>query len=230
MMKFDANYFLLQALHLPRRAGQLSGIDGGLGHYNALVSKGFSKGFSQGLSKGQSTGIAADLAGFAWAYYETEFGKMFAVVREASLYYLGFETVSGASDDASVMRLLDNTAPAFAQVSAVLRRVLQCLIQGKVLPLGLRGTPFQRLVWEGLMAYETGVTGTYGSVATRVGRPTSVRAVASAIGANPWAVLVPCHRICRADGGLGGYRWGLELKRAFLAAEGARVSAASVKV
>lgn len=226
MMKFDANHFLLQALHLPRRAGQLFGIDGdidgGLGHCNVLVSKGFSTGLS--------TGITADLAGFAWAYYETEFGKMFAVVREASLYYLGFETVAGASDDASVTRLLQNTAPAFEQVSVVLRFVLQCLIQGKALPLDSRGTPFQRLVWEGLVGYETGVTATYGAVATGVGRPTAVRAVASAIGANPWAVLVPCHRICRADGGLGGYRWGLELKRAFLAAEGARVSAASAEV
>ena len=77
----------------------------------------------------------------------------------------------------------------------------------------LRGTPFQRKVWKTLRAIPAGQTRTYREVAHAIGSPQSVRAVASACGANPLAVLVPCHRVLRSDGGLGGYRWGLERKR-----------------
>ena len=89
-------------------------------------------------------------------------------------------------------------------------------------PLDARGTEFQRRVWDALREIPPGATATYTELARRVGRPAAVRAVAAACAANPIAVLVPCHRVVRADGGLSGYRWGVERKRRLLEREGAR--------
>lgn len=93
------------------------------------------------------------------------------------------------------------------------------------LPLDLRGTAFQIKVWEFLLSLQDGEVASYTEVARAIDRPRAVRAAASACAANRIAVLVPCHRILRADGGLGGYRWGLERKRALLDAERARKAA-----
>jgi AraC family transcriptional regulator of adaptative response/methylated-DNA-[protein]-cysteine methyltransferase len=90
------------------------------------------------------------------------------------------------------------------------------------LPLDLRGTAFQLRVWKFLLGIPEGEVRSYGQVARSIGAPTAVRAVASACAANRIAVLVPCHRVLRGDGGLGGYRWGLERKRTLLAAERSR--------
>jgi AraC family transcriptional regulator of adaptative response/methylated-DNA-[protein]-cysteine methyltransferase len=87
------------------------------------------------------------------------------------------------------------------------------------LPLDLRGTAFQIKVWRFLMSVRPGEVVSYSELAAGVGAPRAVRAAASACAANRLAVLVPCHRALRADGSLGGYRWGLERKRALLDAE-----------
>ncbi len=87
------------------------------------------------------------------------------------------------------------------------------------LPLDIRGTAFQRLVWDALRAIPAGRTATYAEVARTIGRPTAARAVATACASNELAVVIPCHRVVRGDGGLGGYRWGVERKRALLDAE-----------
>ena len=85
----------------------------------------------------------------------------------------------------------------------------------------MRGTAFQRRVWEALQKIPAGTTATYTDLAKRMGSPDSVRAVASACAANPIAVAIPCHRVVRRDGGLAGYRWGVERKRALLEREAA---------
>jgi len=90
------------------------------------------------------------------------------------------------------------------------------------LPLDLQGTAFQIKVWEFLLSLEDGEVISYSELAQAIEKPKAVRAAASACAANKIAVLVPCHRILRGDGGLGGYRWGLERKRALLDAERAR--------
>jgi AraC family transcriptional regulator of adaptative response/methylated-DNA-[protein]-cysteine methyltransferase len=87
------------------------------------------------------------------------------------------------------------------------------------LPLDLRGTVFQRKVWDALQDIPPGRTTTYGELARRVGLPGGARAVAQACGANPAAVIVPCHRVVAANGGLGGYRWGVERKQMLLEGE-----------
>ncbi len=83
-------------------------------------------------------------------------------------------------------------------------------------PLDLRGTPFQRQVWRQLQKTTPCETLSYGALAKRIGAPKAIRAVASACAANRVALLVPCHRVLRADGGLGGYRWGVQLKQYLL--------------
>ncbi len=92
------------------------------------------------------------------------------------------------------------------------------------LNLDLRGTAFQREVWAALLDLSPGETLSYGDLASRLGRPKAARAVASAVGSNCIAVLVPCHRIVAAGGGLGGYRWGLERKAALLQRESLRAA------
>ena len=78
------------------------------------------------------------------------------------------------------------------------------------------GTQLQQQVWQALTHIRYGQTATYSQLATVIGRPTAVRAVASAVGKNPLLIVIPCHRICRKDGQLGGYRGGLPMKRALL--------------
>lgn len=87
------------------------------------------------------------------------------------------------------------------------------------IPLVLHGTPFQQSVWQALQTIPCGKTTTYSEVATHIGKPKAVRAVAGAIGANPISWLIPCHRVRRKDGTPGGYRWGLEIKQQMLAYE-----------
>jgi AraC family transcriptional regulator of adaptative response/methylated-DNA-[protein]-cysteine methyltransferase len=90
---------------------------------------------------------------------------------------------------------------------------------GLDLPLDVRGTAFQQRVWQALREIPAGKTVSYTELATRIGLPKSVRAVAQACAANALAVAIPCHRVVRNDGGLSGYRWGVERKRALLERE-----------
>jgi AraC family transcriptional regulator of adaptative response/methylated-DNA-[protein]-cysteine methyltransferase len=90
------------------------------------------------------------------------------------------------------------------------------------LPLDLRGTAFQVRVWRFLLRVPEGDVVSYGEVAQGIGAPKAVRAAASACAANKIAVLIPCHRVLRGDGGLGAYRWGIERKRALIDAERSR--------
>ena len=87
------------------------------------------------------------------------------------------------------------------------------------LPMDIRGTQFQFLVWNQLRAIPAGETRSYSEIAQRIGRPRAIRAVGTANGANPVSIIIPCHRAIRASGHLGGYRWGLERKRKLLEME-----------
>ena len=87
------------------------------------------------------------------------------------------------------------------------------------LAVTLVGTPFQLRVWCALLAVPYGATTTYGTLAADLGDARLARAVGQAVGANPMAIVVPCHRVLRAGGSLGGYRWGVERKAELLACE-----------
>ena len=90
-------------------------------------------------------------------------------------------------------------------------------------PIDIRATAFQWRVWEALQHIPRGETRSYSDIATAIGEPRSVRAVANACGRNRLAVVVPCHRVIREDGSLGGYRWGIERKRTLLDRESRKV-------
>ena len=117
-------------------------------------------------------------------------------------------------------------AATLVRDDAAVREVAQAVVQAASgaalaapLPLDLRGTAFQQRVWRELTRIPRGETITYAELARRIGSPGAVRAVGSACGANPTALLVPCHRVLRSDGDLGGYRWGLERKATLLKRE-----------
>lgn len=133
--------------------------------------------------------------------------------------------IPGDNDDAC----LDALAHEFPQAERTREKVVfpealqvRDYLDGRVADapaLDLQGTEFQRLVWAALAQIPRGQTRTYTEVARALGRPSAVRAVAGACAANRVAVLVPCHRVVREDGGLGGYKWGLERKQALLERE-----------
>jgi AraC family transcriptional regulator, regulatory protein of adaptative response / methylated-DNA-[protein]-cysteine methyltransferase len=108
---------------------------------------------------------------------------------------------------------------AFEQLIARVVGFVETPALGLDLPLDVRGTAFQQRVWRALRKIPSGRTVSYAELAKRIGAPKSVRAVAQACAANPLAVAIPCHRVVRSDGGLSGYRWGVERKQALLERE-----------
>lgn len=106
-----------------------------------------------------------------------------------------------------------------AWVEEILRVIATPTAAALDLPLDIQGTAFQAMVWRALQKIPPGTTASYAEIAAALGRPTAVRAVARACAANGVALLIPCHRVVRGDGALGGYRWGVERKRALLARE-----------
>ena len=114
---------------------------------------------------------------------------------------------------------LENRFPEtdFRQNDEKAARLVQLIFdKGERLTLNPIGTEFQLSVWHALQRIPAGQTTTYASIAEAIGRPKAVRAVGTAIGANPIGFLIPCHRVIRTDGGLGGFRWGLECKKKML--------------
>ena len=112
--------------------------------------------------------------------------------------------------------------PAFERLVAEVVGLVEQPRLGTQLPLDIRGTAFQQRVWKALVRIPAGKTASYAEIATKIGAPRSVRAVAQACGANPLAVAIPCHRVVRTGGDLSGYRWGVERKRALLDREAPR--------
>jgi AraC family transcriptional regulator of adaptative response/methylated-DNA-[protein]-cysteine methyltransferase len=111
---------------------------------------------------------------------------------------------------------------AFEQWVARVVGFVEAPALGLDLPLDIRGSTFQRRVWQALQAIPPGETANYAEIARRIGAPQATRAVAQACGANGLAVAIPCHRVVRSDGAISGYRWGVERKRTLLAREAQR--------
>ncbi len=144
-----------------------------------------------------------------------------ATARGICAVALGSDPAALRADfDARLPRVtvVEGDPPFEALVAAVLARI-DDPVAGRALPLDIRGTAFQHRVWQALRRIPAGRTASYGEVARRLGQPDAARAVAGACAANTVAVLVPCHRVVRGDGAPGGYRWGVERKRALLARE-----------
>ena len=111
----------------------------------------------------------------------------------------------------------DALAPTLTRISAQIETPSQCA----GFEIDPAGTKFQQRVWRALRDIPCGATASYADIARMIGAPKAARAVAGACAANPVAVVIPCHRVVRGDGGLSGYRWGIARKRALLTREGA---------
>ncbi len=155
------------------------------------------------------------------------FGPVRVALTERGIAFLAFAEASGAFDGWDEFRATWNEA-AWREDDRAARDVAATLWRStpggreRRLALWLHGSNFQLQVWRALLAAGADTTVSYAELAGRIGQARAARAVGSAVGANPVAWLIPCHHVLRTNGALGGYRWGLERKRAMLAWEVAR--------
>jgi AraC family transcriptional regulator, regulatory protein of adaptative response / methylated-DNA-[protein]-cysteine methyltransferase len=160
----------------------------------------------------------------AWGFAPTPFGECLLAVTTRGICHLSFVGPGGRAAAVADLRrrwpraALREDRPLAERTAA---RAFAGAAHGRP-GLHLAGTNFQLKVWEALLRVPSGAATTYADVARRIGRPTAVRAVAGAVAANPVAWLIPCHRVLRSYGGLGGYRWGVARKQAMLGWESAR--------
>lgn len=160
-----------------------------------------------------------------YAVHETPFGAAFIAQSSRGICELGFGAIEGPESELVSLRkkwpyasFCENkhaTAPA---ILSLFERNSTC---SKPLSLLVTGTNFQVSVWRALLAIPKGSVSTYGAIASSIGKPGSARAVGNAVGANPIAFVIPCHRVIRATGELGGFRWGTIRKHAIHAWESA---------
>jgi AraC family transcriptional regulator of adaptative response/methylated-DNA-[protein]-cysteine methyltransferase len=158
----------------------------------------------------------------AWGWFDSPFGPTLAMGTDRGLCGLAFAAETGAE---AAMADLRGRWPAAAFIEAPERLaswVAAAFGGAGTVALAPLGAPFQIKVWEALLAIPSGHVTTYAEIARAIGAPRAVRAVGTAVGRNPISFLIPCHRAIRTDGGLGGYHWGLPVKRAILAWESAR--------
>jgi AraC family transcriptional regulator of adaptative response/methylated-DNA-[protein]-cysteine methyltransferase len=166
--------------------------------------------------------IKAGGAGLSIHYgvHDSPFGPVFIANTERGICSINFNPEEGLSrleaDFPHAVRTEDQSA-----TSLIARQVFGGLQPEGSLSVLVKGTNFQVKVWEALLRIPDGEATTYGTVANAIGRPTAVRAIGSAVGKNPIGYLIPCHRVLRADGALGGYRWGEPRKSAILTREAA---------
>jgi len=164
-----------------------------------------------------------------WGWFESPFGPALVMGTEKGICGLALAAETG--EDAAMADLYNRWPEAeYVEDPMMLRPwVLTAFgAQNGALdkaPLYLIGAPFQIKVWEALLRIPSGQVTTYSDIATAIGSPKAVRAVGTAVGRNPVSWLIPCHRALRKSGALGGYHWGLPVKRAMLAFEAARAEA-----
>lgn len=178
--------------------------------------------------------IAADLLGMTpaahrngapgevvrYAFTDTSLGRLVVARTRRGVCFAAF----GESDTALLDELRTRFSQATVEPDTADGASWLCAIAELVdtpgaparVPLDVRGTAFQQQVWNALREIEPGTTVTYAQLAAAIGRPSAVRAVAQACGANPLAVVIPCHRVIGAAGSLTGYRWGVARKRELL--------------
>jgi len=159
-----------------------------------------------------------------YGFGDTPFGPALVCWNQRGLSFLGFCHERGNTSTLEELRSLWSEAQfseSSEQAQDWTRRIF-AETRRQPLQLWLRGTPFQLKVWEALLAIPEGTHVTYGSLAQLIGQPTASRAVGRAVGANPLAWIIPCHRVIRQVGELGGYRWGKVTKQAMVGFEAVR--------
>lgn len=180
----------------------------------------------EAMSPGEYARGGAGLTIFQ-GWFDSPFGRALVMGTEKGLCGLGFAAEAG---EEACTADLQSRWPGARYVDAPERlapwvRSAFGEVAGEKTPLYLIGAPFQIKVWEALLSIPSGQVTTYSEIAQSIGNPRAVRAVGTAVGRNPISWLIPCHRALRKSGGLGGYHWGLPVKRALLAYESARAEA-----
>lgn len=156
-----------------------------------------------------------------WGWFDSPFGPALVMATDKGICGIGFADEIGA--DAAMQDLVRRwPKAAYVADRLAIAPLVDAAFGGRDTALHLIGAPFQVKVWEALLAIPSGHVTTYADIAGAIGHPSAHRAVGTAVGRNPISFLIPCHRALRRDGGLGGYHWGLERKRAMLAWESAR--------
>ncbi|MDA7429447.1 bifunctional helix-turn-helix domain-containing protein/methylated-DNA--[protein]-cysteine S-methyltransferase [Primorskyibacter aestuariivivens] len=162
-----------------------------------------------------------------WGWYDSPFGPALVMGTDKGICGLGFAAEAGAEETYLDLRGRWPAARFIEDAERLRQWVERAFGQsdGGHAPLYLIGAPFQIKVWEALLGIPSGHVTTYSEIAQSIGNPRAVRAVGTAVGRNPVSWLIPCHRALRKSGGLGGYHWGIPVKRAMLAYESARADA-----
>lgn len=178
----------------------------------------------ESMSPGRYARGAAGLT-IRWGCFESAFGPVIAMGTDRGICGMGFMAEQG--DDETYDDLVKRWPNAtFTKDPDAIRPWVEAALsmEGET-KLHMIGAPFQLKVWEALLSIPSGHVTTYSEIAGAIGTPRAVRAVGTAVGRNPVSWLIPCHRAMRKSGGLGGYHWGLPVKRAMLAWESAREDA-----
>lgn len=160
-----------------------------------------------------------------WGWFESPFGPLLAMGTARGICGLAFSAETGEEAAEADLRARWPMADFQHDPAALAPWVEAALGQQGDCPLVMIGSPLQIKVWEALLAIPSGHVTTYSEIARAIGKPKAVRAVGTAVGRNPVSWLIPCHRALRKSGALGGYHWGLPVKRALLAWESARLEA-----
>lgn len=151
-----------------------------------------------------------------WAVVPTSLGLMLVAATDKGVCRLSFNEDEGALRTRFPNALLEQGGEAFAQLLSDVVAAVEAPGDFRHIPLDVKGTAFQEAVWHALRRIPPGETRSYAQIAAEVGKPGAVRAAGSANGANNVAVLIPCHRVIRSDGSLGGYAYGLDIKQRLL--------------
>jgi AraC family transcriptional regulator of adaptative response/methylated-DNA-[protein]-cysteine methyltransferase len=187
-------------------------VDAGYGSPSRVYEKvathlGMTPGEYRARGQGTRISYAVDQSALGWLLMAaTDRGLCFVQFGDSADALI--EQLQAEYPKADISAMSDQARPQFEAWMAALAEQLRGAKVAAGLPLDLRGTAFQMKVWDYLMRIPSGEVRSYSEVAEAIGHPKAVRAVASACAANRVGVLVPCHRVIRGDGGMGGYRWG----------------------
>ncbi|WP_146346446.1 methylated-DNA--[protein]-cysteine S-methyltransferase [Phaeobacter marinintestinus] len=160
-----------------------------------------------------------------WGWFDSPFGLSLVMGTEKGICGIAFASETGTEAAMEDMRSRWPKAEYVEDPMLLRPLVLAAYDQKGETALHMIGSPLQIKVWEALLQIPSGQVTTYSEIADAVGKPKAVRAVGTAVGRNPVSWLIPCHRALRKSGELGGYHWGLPVKRALLAYESARSDA-----
>jgi AraC family transcriptional regulator of adaptative response/methylated-DNA-[protein]-cysteine methyltransferase len=156
-----------------------------------------------------------------YAMLDTPLGRMLVAATSKGICRLTFDEDVAALRRRFPNARIDRANAAMASLISGVMQAIETPTAMPDLPIDVAGTAFQEAVWKELRKIPAGETRSYADIAAAIGEPSATRAVGTANGSNPVAVLVPCHRVIRSDGTLGGYAGGLDRKRKLLTAEGA---------